>query len=36
VHCFLIGVEFLARNPILTEQIHRWLCAAPSQAESGA
>jgi hypothetical protein len=35
-HCFLIGVEFLARNPILTAQIQRWLCTAPGQAESGA
>lgn len=25
---FLVGVEFLARHPVLTEQINRWLAAA--------
>ena len=31
--CFVIGVEFIDRDPILTTQIQRWIYTAPSHSE---
>lgn len=31
--CFLIAVEFLDRDPILTTQIQRWIYTAPGRSE---